>query len=77
MLTVVFAMLISGACWGAAYNIIGHKVIRVATGWGGEGFCIDTQGSLPAGANCGNGNGFLIERGQLRRPCPSIMGADA
>lgn len=44
----------------AAENLIGHKITRLATGWGGEGFYVDSQGAVPAAANCGDGSRMVI-----------------
>ncbi|HDS1829796.1 TPA: hypothetical protein UM521_000760 [Stenotrophomonas maltophilia] len=42
------------------YNLEGHRIVSVATGWGGEGFYLVTQGVLPAGSDCGGGNRFIL-----------------
>lgn len=61
---MVVLMLVGEVSWAAAHNITGQTVIRLATGWGGEGFYVNTQGVLPAGADCGDGNSFVMEPGQ-------------
>lgn len=66
MIKVVYTLVIMSICgsaYAAPYNIGGQTVAILSTGWAGEGFFVDTQGALPAGANCGDGNRFLIEPG--------------
>ncbi|WP_369941444.1 hypothetical protein [Xanthomonas medicagonis] len=65
-LIVAFIMLaVCGPVYAAPYSIGGQTISILSTGWTGEGFFVDTQGTLPAGANCGDGNRFLIEPGVL------------
>ncbi|MBB4128507.1 hypothetical protein GGR77_003837 [Xanthomonas translucens] len=63
LITVMVAFLICGQAYAVPYNIGGQTIAILSTGWVGEGFFVDTQGALPAGANCGDGNRFLIEPG--------------
>lgn len=53
-------LTISGQSWAVAYAVTGHRVTMLSTGWSGEGLYVDSEGSLPAGANCGDGNRFII-----------------
>jgi hypothetical protein len=57
------ALVACGPVYAVPYNIGGQTISILSTGWVGEGFFVDTQGALPAGANCGDGNRFLIEPG--------------
>lgn len=42
--------------------VVGNqKVISIATGWGGEGTYVVTQGSVPTDASCGTQNTFALE----------------
>jgi hypothetical protein len=59
-LTILF---ICGPAYATPYNIGGQTIAALSTGWVGEGLFVDTQGTLPAGANRGDGNRFLIEPG--------------
>ena len=66
VIKVIFCLVLFTICdlaRAAPYNIGGQTITILSTGWVGEGFFVDTQGALPAGANCGDGNRFLIEPG--------------
>ncbi|QGY77026.1 hypothetical protein FZ025_10395 [Xanthomonas hyacinthi] len=66
MLRAIAFIVIFFACghvYAVSYNIDGQTIASLSTGWVGEGLFVDTQGTLPSGANCGNGNRFLIEPG--------------
>jgi hypothetical protein len=58
--TFFILLLFCGPALAAPYNITAHTVTILSTGWDGEGFYVDTQGTLPTGANCGDGNRFII-----------------
>lgn len=63
VLTTVMAVLATGLASTAnakPFNLEGHRIVSISTGWGGEGFYLLTQGVLPAGANCGDGNRFIL-----------------
>lgn len=66
MMKLILGLTVFAACspaYAVPYNIGGQTISILSTGWVGEGFFVDTQGALPAGANCGDGNRFLIEPG--------------
>jgi len=63
-----FALLVTAlvACAPASagqFNVTGQSINQLATGWGAEGFYVVSSGDLPAGANCGSGNSFMMEPG--------------
>ncbi|MDQ1093808.1 hypothetical protein QE400_003221 [Xanthomonas sacchari] len=53
--------LSSGNSHAESYEAKNHVVTRLFTGWSGEGLYVNTDGQLPAGANCGDGNRFILE----------------
>ncbi|MCC4601680.1 hypothetical protein [Xanthomonas melonis] len=57
-----FLALILATNYGLAspFSVNGQKIKSVSTGWGGEAVYVITEGALPAGADCGGGNRFLI-----------------
>ena len=59
-IAAVVLFLISLQASAASYSFSGHKVKSVSTGWGGEALYVGTEGVLPAGADCGGGNRFII-----------------
>lgn len=63
LICILIILSICGPAYATPYNIGGQTIAILSTGWVGEGFFVDTQGALPAGANCGDGNRFLIEPG--------------
>lgn len=58
---VMVTFFICGQAYAVPYSISGQAITALSTGWSGEGFYVDTQGALPAGANCGDGNRFIID----------------
>lgn len=56
-------LLCCSPAWGAPVNITDQNITSLATGYGAEGFYVSTQGDLPAGADCGGGNRFILVPG--------------
>lgn len=58
------AMLACSSAMASGYIMGGHKITNITTSGGGDGIYITTQGPLPAGADCGAGNNFMLENNQ-------------
>lgn len=61
LIAFLVAFLVCGQAFAVPYSIGGQAITALSTGWSGEGLYVDTQGTLPAGANCGDGNRFIID----------------
>lgn len=57
------AMVLSSPAMAGQFNVADHVITTITTGWGAEGIYVATQGTLPAGADCGAGNTFMMEVG--------------
>lgn len=60
ILVFLALILVTSQSIAAPYSVGGQKIKNISTGWGGEAVYVVTEGALPAGADCGGGNRFLI-----------------
>lgn len=68
------ATLACSSAMAAGHGMDGHKITNITTGWGGEGLYITTQGPLPAGADCGSGNHFILDNSHpMQREIVSML----